>query len=289
MGFWKTLFGGEDTTPEQEQKHKEERDFDTLKTDGQKASRLGRNEYAVMCFKKALEIHDDLETRDYLAHALISIRHFDEAQAELNILQQAEPENAQVAMLRANVSFMQEDYNTMKDTLMPFADKQEHADMAHLIDYWMAKAFIGLDNTEEAITYLSKAVEATPEFWDAYLLRAKTYLKSGQTELAEKDTELLLSQLGEQEETLLMSARVTAKKGNLEEALDIYNKIMELNPFSVEGLRERGMLKTQLGDAKGGQADIAESEAINGTGAEEGIEEQIKQKYRSIDPYGIFG
>ena len=289
MGFWKTFFGGDDSTPEQEQKHKEERDFDTLKTDGQKASRLGRNEYAVMCFRKALEIHDDLETRDYLAHALISSRLFDEAQTELNILQQAEPENAQVAMLRANVSFMQEDYNTMKDTLTPFADKEEYADVAHLVDFWMAKAYIGLNNDEEAINCLSKAIEAMPEFWDAYLLRAKTYLKSGQTELAGKDTELLLSQLGEQEETLLMSARVTAKKGNLEASLTIYDKITELNPFSVEGLRERGMLKIELGDAEGGKADIEESEAINGTGSEEGIEEQIKQKYRSIDPYGIFG
>ena len=47
MGFWKTLFGGEEETPEQEQQHQAERDFDVLKTDGQKASRLGRHEYAV--------------------------------------------------------------------------------------------------------------------------------------------------------------------------------------------------------------------------------------------------
>ncbi|MDO5447004.1 MAG: tetratricopeptide repeat protein [Prevotellaceae bacterium] len=289
MGFWKTLFGGEETTPEQELKHKEDRDFDTLKTDGQKASRIGRSEYAVMCFRKALEIHDDLETRDYLAHALINCRQFDEAQAELDILQQAEPENPQVALLKANVSFMQEDYEKMRDTLLPFADKEEYADEKHLISFWLAKALLCLDCNEDAVECLTKSVNAKPDFWDAYLLRAQTYLKYEQTELAEKDTDYLLSQLGEQEETLLMSARIKAKKGNRDSALAVYDKIMELNPFSVEGLRERGMLKIDLGDEEGGKADIAESDAINGTGSEEGIEEQIKQKYRSIDPYGIFG
>lgn len=288
MNFWKTIFGGDEYTPEQEQKHQEERDFDNLKTDGQKASRLGRHDYAVACFRKALEIHDDMETHDYLAHALIRTSQFDEALKEIQVLQNAEPDNAQIALLRANVEYIQEDYEGMKETLLPFANAETPCDEVHLIYYWIAKAFIGLGELGKAIDYLTKSIFDTPDFWDAYLLRAQTFLKSGDISLAEKDAEFLLSQLGEQEEALLMKARVTAKKGGNEEALTIYNKIIELNPFSVEGLRERGMLKKRLGDEEGGNADIAESDEINGTASEEGIEEQIKQQYRNIDPYGIF-
>lgn len=289
MGFWKTLFGGEEETPEQEQQHQAERDFDVLKTDGQKASRLGRHEYAVACFTKALEIHDDLETRDYLAHEYIRMGQFDEALGEIKVLQDAEPDNAQIALLRANVKYMQEDYDGMKETLLPFANAETTYGESHLINYWVAKAFIGLGELGKAIDYLTKSISDMPDYWDAYLLRAQTYLKSGDVDLAEKDANFLLAQLGEQEETLLMQARVEAKKDKLDDALAIYNKVVDANPFSVEGLRERGMLKKMLGDEAGGEADIAEADEVNGTGAQEDIEEKTKQMYKNIDAYGIFG
>ena len=282
MGFWKSLFSGSEESPEEIALHKKEAEFDVLRTDGQKASRVGQHDYAVRCFRKALEIKDDLEVRDYLAHALIRNHELQDAITELDILQDAEPDNIQIALLKAQVCYMLEDYDGMKACL---ESRGEDA----LVCYWLAKAYIGLEDNEKAIELLCKAVRAKEDFWDAYLLRCQTYLKMDKMNEAQKDSDHLLNMVGEQEETLLMKARIEAKKGETEQAMQDYNKVIEVNPFSVEGFRERALLKKQQGDEDGYKEDMETSISINANGTDEDIEEKIKQQYRNIDPYGIFG
>lgn len=289
MGFWKTLFGGSEETPEQIEERQKENDFDVLRTDGQRANRMGQYEYAIRCYRKALEIKDDLEVRDYLAHALIHNNEMESAIAELKILQQAEPENLQIALLMTHVYYMMEDYQAMLPVLAVFTDEMDVSESKEMVYYWRAKAYLGLEDNESVIEMLNKSIEEKSDFWDAYLLRGQTFLKDGKVEDAEKDANLLIEEVGEQEETLLMKARIEVKKGEDESALGNYNKVIEVNPFSIDGFRERAMLKRKLGDEKGADEDLEALGSINKVEVEENIEEKINQQYKSIDPYGIFG
>lgn len=289
MGFLKSLFGGAEETPEQIEERQKENDFDVLRTDGQRANRMGQYEYAIRCYRKALEIKEDLEVRDYLAHALIHNNELDAAIEELKILQQAEPDNLQIALLMTNVYYMLEDYKSMLAVLDVFNGEMELSDSKELICYWRARAFLGLEDNESAIEMLDKAITEKANFWDAYLLRGQTYLKEGKTEESEKDADFLINEVGEQEETLLMKARIEVKKGEDRVALENYYKVIEANPFSIDGFRERAMLRKKLGDEVGAQEDFEALDGINKINPQQNIEDKINQQYKSIDPYGIFG
>lgn len=70
MNFFKKLFGSQNTSEEV----KEEKNFDVLKYDGVRALRMQQFDYAAKCFVLALELNaDDLECRDYLSQAYISL------------------------------------------------------------------------------------------------------------------------------------------------------------------------------------------------------------------------
>ena len=71
MGFLSSLFGGKKEASEEKRLEDEAKSFDRLKYDGVKAVRTGQYVIAIKCLKAALEINDDLETRDYLAQALV--------------------------------------------------------------------------------------------------------------------------------------------------------------------------------------------------------------------------
>ena len=116
MGFWKTLLGGVDETPEEDKKNADAKQFDLLKYDGVKAMRIGQFDYAVKCYREALKIQDDLEVRDYLSQALIRQGQLAEAITELKALHQQAPDNVEVLLQAAHVAYMQEDYDEM-DTL----------------------------------------------------------------------------------------------------------------------------------------------------------------------------
>ena len=56
MNFFQKLFGGKEETKEEIKVQNEAKDFDVLKYDGVRAMKTGEVDYAVRCFKHALEI-----------------------------------------------------------------------------------------------------------------------------------------------------------------------------------------------------------------------------------------
>ena len=94
---------------------------------------------------------------------------------------------------------------------------------------------------------------------------------------------------------LLLKARIEAAKGNDEEAIRIYDRMTELNPFSIEAFRERGQLKFNRGDKAGAEADmqtVLELDPnsladVNGEYSAEGIEQRVRQAYSAVNPIGL--
>ena len=67
MNFLQKLFGGKEETKEEAKVQNDAKDFEVLKYDGVRAMKTGQYDYAIRCFKHALEIQDDLEIHDHLS------------------------------------------------------------------------------------------------------------------------------------------------------------------------------------------------------------------------------
>lgn len=289
MNFFKALFGGKEEKPEDRKRAEEERDFDVLKYDGVRALRSGQHDYAIQCFTHALGMKEDLEIRDYMSQALIRADRLPEAYEQLMKIAEAQPDNLQVLIRMANVAYMMEDYTAVADA----------SEKALMIDdkcvealFFYAKACIGHGDTTNAVAMLTKAICLKPDYTEAYLLRGETLLSAGETAEADEDVCRLMKEHPENEDILILKARIERAKGNPSEAISYYGKAIDTNPFNANAYRERGKLRIDNGDESGGQADYRQAKELeeqqNAGNEKQDIENEIKDKYKSIDPYGVF-
>ena len=292
MGLFKALFGGKQADTEEKKKNDEARDFDMYKFDGVKASKMGQFEYAVKCFKAALNIKDDLEVRDYLAHALIHNNELLPAYEQLQKLHEAQPENVEILVQMANVTYMMEDYVAMghaceKALLIDNGDARVHC--------LYAKACLGQNDLINAIAMLTKAIVLRADYAEAYLLRGQTLLRMGDKAGAREDMEHLIAEYPEQEDVLMLKGRIEHAEGHMDEAIATFTKVIEVNPFSTDAFKERGQVKYDRGDMEGAKADMLKvmeidpEQASNVTGeySAEGIEHKVRQAYSNINPLGL--
>lgn len=293
MNFFKSLFGNKAENEEEKRREEERKNFETLKYDGVRALQMGQIEQALRCFSHALQLHDDLETRDYYSQALIRNNDLSGAYAQLQKLVEAEPDNLQIYLRMSDVAYMMEDYVAMGNA----------CEKAMLVDsenpqvlYRYAKACIGRDDLTNAIAMLTKAIMLNPKAYEAYLLRGETLLDSGDLNAADEDATHLLEQLADNEDVLVLKARIEQKKGNKVEALTYYNKVIDVNPFSMVAFQERGPLRMELGDEQGGRKDVEMAQEMTAqlvanqvkAVADEGVEQKVKRAYKNMDPYGVF-
>lgn len=292
MGFFSTLFGGRQLSPEEEKQEQEAKKFDLLKYDGVKAMKMGQADYAVRCFTEAMKVHDDLEVHDYLSQVLLRQGNLDAAMNELRTLGDAEPENAQIQIRMAQVAYMQEDYATMETVCQQATTLEpENAEPYFL----HAEALKGQQNPVGAIAMLTKAISLKEDYAEAYLLRGQTLLVMGDAASAETDADWLLEHVGDHEDVLLLKARVEAAKGQAQEAIRVYDKVIEVNPFQIDAFRERGRLRLDLGDKAGAEQDMQtvleldpqQMADVSGEYSAEGIEQRVKQAYSAVNPLGL--
>ena len=295
MGFFKSLFGGASESPEEKKKEEESKNFDVLKYDGVRALNQGQAAYAVRCFQHALELRDDLETRDYLSLALVRTGDLLPAYEQLQKLAEAQPDNQQILMRMAEVAYMMEDYGALSAA----CEKALLIDGENpVVHYLYARGCAGQGDDVNAIAMLTKAITLNADYAEAYLMRGETLLRMGDVAGADEDTQWLIDHLTENEDVLLLKARVEEAKGNADEALLIYNKGIELNPCNVAAFRVRGALSLAQGDKQGAEDDMRtvlelnphEADGVNGQYTAEGTEDiaqKVQQAYRNNNPFGL--
>lgn len=270
-------------------KNEEAKNFDVLKYDGVRALRAGQAEYAIRCFTHALQMQDDLEIHDYMSQAYIRTGELTKAYEQLQKLAEAQPDNQQIFIRMANVAYMMEDYGAMAgacEKAMLIDDKTPE------VMYLYARACIGQDDVTNAVAMLTKAISLKEDYGDAYLLRGETLLKNGDNDEADEDAQWLLEHTKDNEDVLTLKARIERAKGNSDEAIDYFSKVIDANPFNIDAYRERGELKLAAGDEKNGNEDIEYAKELTAQLPEkegdDGIEKKVNDKYKSIDPYGVF-
>ncbi len=293
MGFFKTLFGGKEDNPEEKKKRDDARDFEVLRDDGVRALRSGQAAYAVKCFRKALEIKDELQIHDYLSQALIRSDELRPAVQELRLLSEAAPDNIQIFLTMARVAYMLEDYHLMneaceKATLLD----SDNAEVAFLY----GRASLGQQDLVNAVAMFTRAIMLDENYGDAYLQRGETLLKMGDTESAGEDADHLLQMAPDHEDVLLLKARVLMAGKQYAEAVEVYSHVIDGNPFCVDAFKERGVAYMALGDKGAAEADMrkllelnpGELSDVSGTYSAKGVEEKVRQIYKNNDVFGVF-
>ena len=284
MNFFKALFGGKDENPEEKRQAEEAKNFEILKYDGVKALKIRQWQQAIRCLNHALSIREDLECRDYLSQALIQDNQLTAAYEELQKLHEAEPDNQDILQRMANVAFVMEDYGAMASScekaLLISKDNPE-------IYYLYGRACMGQEDLTNAIAMFTKAISLNEDYGDAYLMRAGVMLQRGEVEAAEQDCQWLLERASSVEDVLILKAKVETAKGNHSEALSYYDKVIEGNPFSIEGFTLRAELKKQMGDQQGAEEDMARLREINPDGNDEDLEQKMNEAYKNSNPMGL--
>jgi tetratricopeptide (TPR) repeat protein len=284
MNFLKALFGGKDENPEEKRQAEEAKNFEILKYDGVKALKIRQWQQAIRCLSHALSIREDLECRDYLSQALIQDNQLTTAYEELQKLHEAEPDNQEILQRMANVAFVMEDYGAMASScekaLLISKDNPE-------IYYLYGRACMGQEDLTNAIAMFTKAISLNEDYGDAYLMRAGVMLQRGEVEAAEQDCQWLLERASSVEDVLILKAKVETAKGNHSEALSYYDKVIEGNPFSIEGFTLRAELKKQMGDLQGAEEDLARLREINPEGNDEDLEQKMNEAYKNSNPMGL--
>ncbi|MBR4390200.1 MAG: tetratricopeptide repeat protein, partial [Prevotella sp.] len=290
MSFFKKLFGGESKPQTTEEPIKEEVSFDTLKYDGIRALRNGQLDFAEQCFLQALEREEDLEIHDHLSQLYLMRDRLDEALDEVRIMAEAQPDNMRVFLRMAHVAFMKEDYETLREACDVVLSQDEKDVEALLL---LGRGALAKEQWEEAVAWLSKGIDAEPRFVDGYLFRGDAFLHLGQVDDARADADQLLTMIPDNEDALLLMARVEKASGNYDAALEYYGQVIDANPFNVAAYAERGELRSIMGDMLGSVDDIEMAKSlrpestIGDDNAQQGIEHKVEDAMRKASPFGL--
>jgi tetratricopeptide (TPR) repeat protein len=145
---------------------------------------------------------------------------------------------------------------------------------------------------------LTRTIALKDDFAEAYQLRGETLLKMNDAKGADEDAQWLLNHVREDEDVLLLKARIEHAKHNLDEAIAYYDKVVSVNPFCIPAFRERGAVKLEKGDKAGAEVDAQqllelnpqEAEGVNGNFEAKGtenIQQKMEEMYKNNNPYGF--
>ena len=270
MGFFKSLFGG-NNTPETEKEKNDKKNFEILKYDGIRARHMGKLPYAIKCFEEAVAINDEMETLTLLANAYIQANRLDDARITFNRMAEKEPEQVNTFLSLANICFMQEDYEGMNDA----CQKALALDDKNPLTYYLtAKAAVGMKEEINAIAMLTKAIVLKEDYTEAYQLRAEVLWGMKQAKDAAEDIQKLLNLNPEDEEqaeecfnqvlslnpfnekAYLLLGELFLTKKDFDKAIGVYDEAIEINPNFAQAYHERGRIKLLKGDKDGSVEDM---------------------------------
>jgi len=294
MGFFKTLFTGKEETEEEKNEQQRKNQFDVFKYDGIQAMRIGRVDYAAECFRRALDLQDDVETRVHYANLLMSHNNPEEAIVQLLHVLEQQPGNLQLMVTLAELYFQTENYELMKtvcDTLI------EAAPSLPTPYYLLAKMYKAQDDPIQAVAQATLAISHQEDepFVEAYYLRAQVLYAMQQYAEAEADVDVILQPSDPTDDYLLLKAECCEAQNRLPEAKDYYQRVIDTNPFVAQAYLRLGSILM----AEGHKDEAAEmlkeglqlapdaQKAINGEFTN--LEEKMRDTYRSIDPFGLSG
>ena len=239
MSLFKSLFGSSNKEKTDEKQKNEERNFDILKYDGIRAHHVMRFDYAIQCFEKALEIHEDAEVYEHLSSCYSRLGRLKNSWDTLTNWKNFEPKNPRPLSFLANIAFIQEDYQSTYN----LCEQAIALDPENPYLYYLSgRAFQGLKQYKDAIEHLTKAIEMQENYTDAYISRAHAYYSENKIDKAKEDIDKILSYEPENEDTIIFMGDIQVIEGKQDLAINTYQSIISTNPFNREAYLRLGAL-----------------------------------------------
>ena len=177
---------------------------------------------------------------------------------ELAILAEAQPDNIRILATMAKVAYMTEDYTKMR----AFCEKAMLIDKDDAeIMFLYARASRGQHDAVNAIAMYTKTLMLDENFASANLERGQLLLEEGDIEGAEEDADHLMEVAPNSEDVLLFKASILMQQQRIGDAITLYERAIELNPYcedAIEGLEKLKAL-TKKSD-KSDKSDRSEKE-----------------------------
>lgn len=291
MGFFKTLFTGKEETEEEKQEQMAKNQFDVFKYDGIQAQRIGKMDYALECYKRALAIQDDTETRVIYANALMSMDNLEAAVEQLEIVREKNPENMDVLLTLADLYFQLEQYDQMEALCNAALQVNDTVAATH---YLLAKMYKAKGDMINAVAQCTLAISKREEpYAEAYYLRAQLLMEMQQYTEAEADVDVILSLDNENDEYLMLKGECCEALQKPEEAKEYYLKVKELNPYITKAYIRLGAILMAQGQKEEAAKiveeglQLAPEELKNVNGEYSNVEQEMRDAYKAMDPLGF--
>ena len=291
MGFFKTLFTGKEETEEEKQEQMAKNQFDVFKYDGIQAQRIGKMDYALECYKRALAIQDDTETRVIYANALMSMDNLEAAVEQLEIVREKNPENLDVLLTLADLYFQLEQYDQMEALCNAALQVNDTVAATH---YLMAKMYKAKGDMINAVAQCTLAISKREEpYAEAYYLRAQLLMEMQQYTEAEADIDVILPLDDENDEYLMLKGECCEALQKPEEAKEYYLKVKELNPYITKAYIRLGAILMAQGQKEEAAKiveeglQLAPEELKNVNGEYSNVEQEMRDAYKAMDPLGF--
>ena len=291
MGFFKTLFTGKEETEEEKQEQMAKNQFDVFKYDGIQAQRIGKMDYALECYKRALAIQDDTETRVIYANALMSMDNLEAAVEQLEIVREKNPENMDVLLTLADLYFQLEQYDQMEALCNAALQVNDTVAATH---YLLAKMYKAKGDMINAVAQCTLAISKREEpYAEAYYLRAQQLMEMQQYTEAEADVDVILPLDDENDEYLMLKGECCEALQKPEEAKEYYLKVKELNPYITKAYIRLGAILMAQGQKEEAAKiveeglQLAPEELKNVNGEYSNVEQEMRDAYKAMDPLGF--
>lgn len=292
MGFFKSLFTGKEETEEEKQEQQKQNQFDVFKYDGIQAQRIGKIDYALECFRRALDLQDDTETRVIYANALIAKDDLEAGAAQLEKVREKDPENIDVLLTLADLYFQLEQYEQMETLCNAALQVDDKVAATH---YLLAKMYKAKGDMINAVAQCTLAITKQQDapYADAYYLRAQLLMEMQQYTEAQADVDVILQLDEENDEYLMLKGECCEALQKSEKAKECYLKVKELNPYITKAYIRLGAILMAEGKKEEAAKiveeglQLAPDELKNVNGEYTNVEQEMRDAYKTMDPLGF--
>ena len=256
MGFFKKLFGQNNTQPitttpdpkEEQQKTTDEEnnealrlehEFQTLCNDGLRSLNMGETDFATRCFQAALERKDDDEVKGHLAETYIRSRQGEKAIPILQELIATHPDEINLHMAMVHAARNAEDWDTLNAAAKEVTRLRPDLPNG---TFYQAEAKYSKGNFDQAETLLTTLLSEHQDAAQAVYLRAKVRYDNNQLNEALEDIQHFIRMAEPTEEANILNGDIHAKLGQKEEAIACYQQALDTNPFHQEAVIKIGTL-----------------------------------------------
>lgn len=194
--FFKSFFSSGANTEGADDSSSKKKNFDIFKYDGVRAQKMGQVDYAIKCYKEALNLEEDFETLNYLVGAYTQKNKLEDALEITNRMVELEPEHINTLLMRANLSYMLEIYPVVLADCEKVITLEETNHPAYFL---LAKAKKATLDLIGAIVAITKTIALKEDFSEGYLLRAEVLHAMHQEQEAIDDIEKVIELSSDEE------------------------------------------------------------------------------------------